>query len=892
MIGRLLWIIVIVVLVGFGVLVVGSHFFTDLMWFQALGYSELLVNRLSWEWGVRIVAWLGLTALLFVNLMITKPVIGQALWRIPQVSQYVKPKHLTWVMAGVSILLGLMYSSGFGRFFWEVAQFFNAQTFQVVDPIFGMDIGFFFFQLPFYRLLGSAVMGALILTLMICTGIYFGAGSFLIKGFGLEVSKRAQGHLSALAGLFVLARALSYQLDRFELVYSPVGAVFGAGYTDITIRLVVLQILTVVALVVSFLLLAQLYKYRKLMLGSLALWVFTSVVLGAIVPGLVQQWLVEPNEFAREELYIEHHVTMTRLAYNIDNFIEREFTGTAQLTWDDIQAAQHTIDNIRLWDPRALLQTYGQLQSMRLYYQFIDADIGRYWIDGEYRQVLVSARELAVDQIQNRTWINEHLQYTHGYGAVVSPVNQVTRQGLPDFWISDIPPRSTVSLQVTQPGIYYGERTEQYVIVNAKTEEFDFPRGDSNAYTTYQGTGGVVLSSPLHRLAFALRYATTRILLATDITTESRILFDRNINERVRKIAPFLRYDADPYLVISEDGRLFWMIDAYTISNRFPYSLPVRGWGNYVRNSVKVVIDAYNGSVDFYQVDEDPLLETYSAIFPGWLKPLEEMPLDLRAHIRYPEDFLALQARLFGTYHMTDRRVFYNREDVWTFANEVYAEREQEVVPYYVMMELPEEEGPEMVLMLPFTPARRNNLVAWLAARNDGENYGEVMVYRFPKESLTLGPSQIEARIDQDSDISQLLTLWGQRGSQVIRGNLLVLPVGEGLIYVEPLYLQSEQSSMPQLQRVIVAHQDDIVMAETLELALQQLFGVRPVVPQLLDESDLEPLTPPASFFGEGGNEAYELYQDAQEALRVGDFAAFGRAWEQLEEILIKLIRE
>lgn len=887
MIKRLKWILVgllLVVLVG---IIVGSHFITDYMWFTNLGYANLLTTRLVWEWGLRLGAWLGFTLVLAINLFIMRPVFKQALLHFSNSDHGLEKKHLTWGTVLLSLALGLIYSSGYGRYYFEAAQFFHKSSFGITDPVFNKDIGFYFFQLPVYQLLISALTSALILTIVVCGILYFLSGNFRFEGFGIKLSIYAQKHLSVLVGLLILIKALGYHFQAYDLVYSSGGVIFGAAYTDVNVRLVVFRILTVIAAVVGLIFITRLYVYRKLLIGSLVLWLGISIVGGVLVPVLVQQWLVAPNEFTRERPYIENHIQMTRSAYGINDFLELDYAFNAdrELTLEDLEENASTIANIRLWDPRMILQTYRQLQEMRPYYVFNDADVGRYWVDGEYREVLLAVRELDVTLTQNRNWINDHLQYTHGYGVVVSPVSAVSRQQLPEFWMADIPPRGRKDLKIEQPRIYYGERTHNYAIVNTLIDEFDYPTGDGNAYYSYQGSGGVKLSSPLHRLVFAVRFGTTRLLLSSDITSDSRVLFYRNIKSRAEKLAPFLRYDHDPYIVISDDGRLYWIIDAYTVSNRYPYAQPT-SWGNYVRNSVKVVVDAYNGFVDFYQVEPDPVLDVYSSIYPGWLKSIDAMPEGLKSHLRYPEDLLELQAQIYGTYHMTDPRIFYNREDMWVFANEIYAEREQPVEPYYVVMQLPGSDTPELVLMLPYTPIRRNNLIAWLAARNDADNYGQVLVYRFPKDSLTLGPAQIDATIDQDSEISQLLSLWGQRGSQVIRGNLLVLPINGSLLYVEPLFIQSEQSGMPQLQRVIVAYKDQLVMAETLEQALNLIFGQRET-PRTGSEGE-------AAFDLDShiAADAYELYLQAQQALRDADFNTFGEAWNQLESVLKQLIDE
>ncbi len=888
MLKRLKWIVLGILLVFLVIIIAASRFLTDLMWFDSLGFTNLFTTRLLWEWGVRLTTWLALSLVLWINLLFVKKAMEKTAIRFPQIKAYFTGKRLTWILIIASLVLGFVYSAGYSGYYFEIAQFFNSASFGKVDPVFAQDIGFYFFKLPVYQLLISGLASAILLVLVVCGALYFVSGSVIFEHGRITISQHAQKHLSFLGGLFVAVKAASYYFQKYNLLYNQSGVIFGAGYTDINIRLIVLQVLMVVALIVSLLLITRMYRYRKLFIGAIALWFIVSFGGGVLLPLVIDQWVVAPNEFTSERPYIENHIQMTRAAYGIDEFRTLNFSVDNNLSWEDLEENSTTINNIRLWDPRLILQTYSQLQEMRPYYVFNDADVGRYWVDGEYREVLLSVRELDVNLTQNSNWLNDHLQYTHGYGVVVSPVNEVSSQQLPHFWVSDIPPRGKADLQINQPRIYYGERTNEYAIVNTAIEEFDYPTGDGNAYYTYTGTGGVKLSTPLHRLAFALRFNTTRILLSSDITQDSRILFDRNIRSRVMKLAPFLQYDQDPYIVIGDDGNLYWIIDAYTVSNRYPYAQPI-SWGNYIRNSVKVVIDAYNGDVSFYQVEDDPVLEVYSNIFPGLLKQFHELPAGLENHLRYPEDLLSFQAQIYGTYHMTDPRIFYNREDVWVFANEIYASREQPVVPYYVVMQLPESSSVEFILMLPFTPIRRNNMIAWLAARNDGEHYGEVLVYNFPKDSLTLGPAQIDATIDQDSDISQMLSLWGQRGSNVVRGNMLVLPIAGSLIYVEPLFLQSEQSGMPQLQRVIVAYQDKLVMEDTLELALKKIFG-EGVAPESIEiEPDLAVEIDREIQFTEN---AYELYQRAEEALREADFVAFGEAWNQLELILRQIIDE
>jgi hypothetical protein len=612
----------------------------------------------------------------------------------------------------------------------------------------------------------------------------------------------------------------------------------------------------------------------------------------------MQRYLVEPNEVAREVPYIQYNIQFTRQAYGLENVDERDFGQVAPLTVETLNANRASLQNVRLWDYRPLSDTYRQIQAIRLYYGFHDLDIDRYRIDGDYRQVILAARELDQSQLQSVTWVNQHLQFTHGYGVVMNPVNEITPEGLPHLWIKDLPPTISVPLKIDRPEIYYGELTDNYVFVNTGIQEFDYPRGEENVYTSYQGAGGVPLDSYLKRLAFALRLGDANVLLSQYIDINSRLLFNRRIQDRVREVAPFLRYDDDPYLMIL-DGKLYWVQDAYTVSDHYPYSQPVSGDINYIRNSVKVVIDAYEGSMTFYIADPtDPLVQTYSAIFPGLFTPQAAMPDGLRQHLRYPEGLFTIQATMYQTYHMRDVNVFYNKEDQWSLPHEVRGGQQQLIEPYYVIIRLPSGTQEEFMLIQPFTPANKDNLIAWMAARCDGENYGKLVVYRFPKQELIFGPLQIEARIDQDSEISPQLSLWSQRGSQVIRGNLLVIPLDQSLLYVEPLYLQAESGQIPELKRVILASGERVVMTETLNEGLVKLFGAGASgVAATVGET---PATGPAAT-GElppsMGQQVYDLarqadqhYNAAQEALRAGDWATYGAEQKALEEVVKKLV--
>ncbi|MYI74786.1 MAG: UPF0182 family protein, partial [Acidobacteria bacterium] len=621
------------------------------------------------------------------------------------------------------------------------------------------------------------------------------------------------------------------------------------------------------------------------------------------VAAAVQQLVVTPDEQQKEAPYIARNIAATRMAFDLDEVEERQVSGDATLTLQDIADNEETINNVRLWDHQPLLDTFSQIQEIRTYYEFASVDNDRYVVDGEYRQTMVSSRELSSDSLPNRSWVNEHLQYTHGFGVALGPVNQVTQEGLPVLFIQDLPPRSDTDLAVEEPSIYYGELSNEYVIVNTRTDEFHYPQGEDNVSTRYAGTGGVRLDNLLRRALFSLRFRSYEILVSGQLTADSRILYHRNIADRVGTIAPFLRYDSDPYLVIA-DGRLFWIRDAYTATGDYPYATPIGGSINYIRNSVKVVIDAYNGTTTFYLAQpDDPLAAALGNVFPGLLQPLDAMPPGLRSHVRYPEGIFALQAATYSTYHMTNPAVFYNREDEW----EVPVIDAEQMEPYYTVMRLPGEERAEFIQMLPFTPRGMNNLAAWMVARSDGENYGKMLVFQFPKQKVVFGPSQIVARINQDQEISPQITLWNQQGSEVIQGTLLVIPIEEALLYIRPLYLRADGGRIPELKRVIVAYQNQIVMEETLDQALAQLFGepaAAPALPETILVADAGGAADapavadlaaapapqlPSTAIPALARQAQEHYSRAIEAQRQGDWAAYGDEIRQLGDILARL---
>ncbi|HUT67758.1 MAG TPA: UPF0182 family protein, partial [Dehalococcoidales bacterium] len=694
-------------------------------------------------------------------------------------------------------------------------------------------------------------------------------------------------------GLF----AWGYWLGIWEMVYSKRGVVFGASYADIHAKLPAQWILLAVVVIFMGVILVSIFK-RKLRwpLYGIAGWVVAAIIVGAIYPALVQRFQVQPNELVRERPYIEYNIDFTRKAFGLDRIDEQAFPAESSPTAQDIARNEVTINNIRLWDHRPLKDTYNQIQSIRLYYDFYDVDVDRYVIDDDYRQVMLSARELSAEKLagEAQTWVNRKLQFTHGYGVVLSPVNEITTQGLPNLLLKDIPPVG--AFEIKRPQIYFGEKTNDYVIVKTDTQEFDYPRGDDNVYGRYEGEGGVSLDGFFRRLVYAWQFGDLNILLSSELTPESQVLYYRNIRERVNHLAPFLQLDNDPYIVVI-DGRLFWIQDAYTTTDRYPYSEPIGGGLNYIRNSVKAVIDAYNGDVTFYVTEpDDALIRTYQAIFPDLFVSADMMPDAFRIHLRYPEDMFNIQSTMYRSYHMRDARVFYNKEDLWAVPREVYAGQEQAMEPYYVIMRLPGEEMEEFLLMLPFTPVNKNNTIGWLAARCDGDNYGKLLAYYFPKGEWVDGPSQIENRIGQDTVITEQLALWGRGGSRVLRGNLLLIPLGKSILYVEPVFLQADAGGLPELKRVIVVVGEQIAMAPTLMQSINAIFGTEAPLPEPIPEPPAPSEPPPAepekpvdAEIAKLVAEARQHYEQAQENLQAGDWAGFGREWDAMEAVLQKL---
>ncbi len=870
-------------------------FYTDWLWFQEVGYTRIFTTALSVKLLLGVLSGGIFSLLVYVNVKIAAQTLrGLRFLELDNTIELPSPELidplLRRLLLPACLLLGLLAGpQGAGQ--WEsLLLFFNSVPFGIADPLFGRDIGFYVFQLPMLAGLYHWLTILLILTFAATASTYVLYRGIQYGRNGLALSRRARIHLLALAAIILLVKAAGYYLDGFELLYSSGGAAYGAGYTAINATLPVLRALVFVSVIGAALTLFQIARPGlKYLYAGVGIVVLVHIAGLGLYPSFLQRFRVAPNEVAAERPFIRRAIEFTRRAYGLDKIDAKEFPADEQLSAADLKRNDATLKNIRLWDHRPLLATYAQLQEIRPYYKFVDVDNDRYLIDGSPRQVMLSARELSYPHLQSPGWINEHFNYTHGYGVVFGPVNQVTPEGLPEFFIKDIPPVSAkTALKVTRPEIYYGELANDYVFVKTKAQELDYAAGEKNIYTNYEGKGGVPVRSFWRKLLLSFRFAALKIALSSDIAPESRILYYRQIHERVAKIAPIIQFDRDAYLVIAEGGRLFWIIDGYTTSDRYPYSEPTPRIGNYIRNSVKAVIDAYNGTVDFYlSAPDDPIIQAYGRIFPGMFKPMEAMPEELRAHVRYPQDLFAIQARMYATYHMQDPQVFYNKEDVLSVPHRNLDGREVEIEPYYTIMRLPGETKEEFILLLPFTPNKRDNMRAWLAARSDPPHYGKLTALNFPKAKLIYGPKQIDARIDQDPVISQQLSLWNQRGSQVIRGSMLAIPIEASLLYVQPLYLAAEKGSLPELKRVIVAFGNQIAMEETLEQAVERIFSGRAAQAKAV-------LAAPQA----GANakdlarQALDRFARAQEFLRQGNWAGFGDELKRVEGLLKEMEKQ
>lgn len=885
------------------------NFFTDYLWFKEVGYEQVFLTKLMTQLKIGVPIFLVLTGFIYLYLLWVK----KDYYKKVQSTIYssISEKRINQICLLASAVVSFISSTTLTSSLWyELLVFMNSSPFNVTDPIFNRDVSFYMFQLPFIQQIYYLLIGFVFL-MTVVTLVFYLIMMTLRRPTLFDVNMATQElkfqrtidadrvkrlvhialkQLTILGVLFFLIQGAGYVLKTYDLLYSPRGVTYGASYTDINVTLWVFRIMIALSILSAILVMigARSKKLRLALMGPVLMIAIT--VLGNVVALGVQNFIVAPDEINKEREYIQYNIDYTKKAYGLNEIEEIDFPAEYNLTREDLENNKETIRNIRINDYRPTMQFYNQRQGIRLYYQFNDVDIDRYYINGQYTQVFLAPREIDYKKI-NQQWINQHIKYTHGYGIALSPVNTITGEGQPKLLVSNIPPQSEVpELQVEQPRIYFGELTNNYILTNTKEKEFDYPSGDENAENMYDGTAGIRLNG-INRVLFAIKQRSLKMLVSGNVTSESKIIMYRNINERVRKIAPFLEYDEDPYIVI-RDGKLYWIMDAYTVSGNYPYSEPyISGNRNYIRNSVKVVIDAYNGGTTFYLADEkDPVIETLGKIFPQLLSPMDTMPEGLINHVRYPQTYFDIQSEVYQVYHMTDTDVFYQGEDLWDISNEMYERDIQKIESSYFIMKLPGEKEEEFVLTVPYTPKGKPNMTAMLVGRSDGEHYGKLIIYKLPKQKNIYGPMQIESRIDQDTNISKEFSLWGQQGSTYIRGNLLTIPIEDSLIYVEPIYLRADnENSLPEVKRVIVAYGDQIAYEETLEEALNSIFGAKVDIPE-----EAVPQTPVIDGAAPDNlrdliTRANQLFNSAQEAQRAGDWAEYGRNLEELKTTLGRL---
>jgi uncharacterized membrane protein (UPF0182 family) len=867
------------------------------LWMRQLDYAGIFWTLLSVQWAMFCSAFV--LAFLYLWLNLRQAVRNSTAFRedgragrpanlseadaFAQTGIDFSPRLLKLAVGVISAGVALFFAIGFYANWDTYLRFRYGGSFGVSDPLYGVDVGFYVFHLPFYGLLQISLMLLTVLALAAVLLTYMFFGLLRVNGNGkIAADGTATSHMCVLLFILVANWGFGLYLDHYNLVYSTLGAVYGAGYTTDHVTRIALWIMVAVSAAACALLVLNFFRPRfsALLVGS-GIYVALYVVGILLLPSVFQKFFVQPSELVLETPYLKNYIEFTREAYQLGAIQQTSYPALADLTPAVIARNQDTIQNIRLWDSRALLQTYQQTQAIRLYYQFHNVGVDRYHLVDGYHQVMLATRELSPElPAKAQTWVNQYLQFTHGYGVVMNFVSKKVGGGFPKYLLENIPAESAYGLNITQPAIYYGESMPGYRIVATGIKEFDYPKGSDNVYTSYGGKGGILLDSFWKKLLFAWTQKDINILLTSYITPDSRIQIWRTVQERVAQIAPFLRLDTDPYPVLSA-GKLYWIQDAYTDSDQFPYSYPHgAGFGdnlNYIRNSVKVVVDMYDGTVSFYIMDpQDPVLAVYRRAFPGVFNDLDQLSADLKSHLRYPEDLFAIQADQYKTFHMTDPQVFYNREDLWVAPKETYAGQLQMMEPYYILIKLPGSDQLQYLLMMPFTPQNRDNMISWMAAKCDFPEYGKMLVYQLPKDKLIYGPNQIEAMINQNTTISQQLTLWDQRGSRVIRGKLIVIPIENSFLYIVPLYLQAEGANFPQLKRVIAVAGDKVVMEATLDEALNDLFGTQ----QPLQGSSQPPTLQPAL------EQARMLLDEARKAMQQGNWAKFGTAMEGLEHQL------
>ena len=887
-----------------------ATFATDWLWFGEIGFRSVFMTSLVWRIGLFLLGGAFTFAYFYGNVRIARGAgTGFPVLYVNRGDGVTVDVSRTFsrVFFPIALVLSFFTALSFSVSWMTVLKATNGVAVGTTDTLFGRDISFYLFRLP----LISAVLGTVItltfLSVIAVAAMYWMRNDITLPPRRASAKPRAARHLGGLSALLFLLLGLRHWIvGTAGLLYSTTGPLVGASYTDVHVALPGLYVCAVAGLIAAAWIIAGVAREKLVwaVVSATVFYVVVSILARGVVPAAYQKFIVSPNELTREAPYLRTHIAATRKAWGLDSVTSRDLSGEVRLSMAEIRANAATVDNVRLWERALLSQTFSQLQEIRTYYDFVSVDDDRYMIDGRYRQVHIAARELNSESLPTRTFINERLTFTHGMGVTMAPVNQVTSEGLPVLFIKDLPPASTVSIKLTRPQIYYGELTKEYVFVGTKQKEFDYPAGDANIYTAYTGRGGVPIGSFIRRVLYAFQLGSLKILLSDDIRGSAKILYRRTVIDRATTALPFLDFDRDPYLIITDAGQMKWILDAYTESDAYPYAQRTADGTNYMRNSVKVVIDAYDGTVDAYIADpNDPVVKTYARIFDGIFKPLTAMPADVRKHVRYPGDLFRIQTALHATYHMEQPETFYHREDQWQIPAGKSGTNEN---PYmrHIIMKLPGEKNPEFIFMTPFTPRGKDNLAAWMVARMDGENYGKLSVYRFPKQSLVYGPKQIDNRINQDTEISRQVTLWDQRGSHVIKGELLVIPIEESLIYVQPIYLQAEGGNIPELKRVVVAHENRVVMGETLEEGLDALFGsgagaqTRTSVQDSTATVGLPAVTgtiPPSTGAAPSApvadllREAQAHYDRAIAAQRAGNWSEYGREIEQLGTVLRSL---
>lgn len=891
-------------------------FSTDYLWFKELGYTQTFLTKLKSQFYIGIPIFILLTLLLYIY-------INKLKKRFYAETQQIDTKNNKKVniIKIASSVISLFITVNITSTLWfEILQFLNSENFNNIDPVFGNDIGFYIFKLPLINTIINFIINILFMLIIITVLFY---GFLAIKKSIKDISKNVEemtnfrtsnildlnvifnkkfatkiiNQVSIIGALIFIFMGIRYFLRTYDLLYSRLGRVFGAGFTDmnITLNLYRIQAVGSVLAAITFFIGAR-KRNLKFSLMMPALLIVISI-LGTGMGGIIEKFIVEPDQLSKEDKYMGYSISSTQNAYELNKVQKIQFSADDNLTIEDIEKNKEVIDNIRINDQEPLIQVYNQLQGIRPYYIFNDVDVDRYTVDGDYRQVFLSARELDQNRLndQAKTWVNQYLKYTHGYGVTLSAVNEVTAQGQPEMLVKNIPPMTNTDLVIYQPEIYFGEKTNDYVILNTDEKEFDYPSGSDNEETLYKGSAGIPLTL-MNKMLFSLREGSYKLLISNNINSESKIVINRNILQRVFEIAPFIYYDPDAYLVINqEDGKLYWIIEGFTVSHRYPYSQPTSNFiegteVNYIRNSVKVVIDAYNGTTDFYIAEEnDPIIKTYDKIFTDLFKPMSKMPKGIRDHVRYSQAYFDIQSDMYRLFHIENTTVFFGREDYWDISKEKYMDYgEDPVGSSYLMFKLPEEDNVEFLLTTQYSPQNKDNMIAMLAARNDGENYGELVLYEFPKTKTIPGPNMIETKIDQDTEISSQLTLWSQVGSSVLRGNTLVIPIENSLLYVEPIYLKSDtESNFPEMKMVVVSFADKIVMENSLDKALERLFGKSETSGKEKEENI------PNDNINNTLNDlilkANELYTEANEATKNGDWAKYGESLKRLEEVLNQL---